>query len=146
MNTLIVFTSRSHGQAAGFHTEPRRPISEVNDSRHHSVKVTDYGLRARLPSLYSDFTPQRTSNPDGFAANITAWRDVLSKAARAGVSPIHSGFASDTLSVKTGEVLLQALETKEWGRPQALGTVIVGIRAYHSRRFGVEVLIYGHIG
>ena len=82
--------------------------------------------RARLPSLYSDFTLQRSSNPDGFAANTAAWIDVLGKAAQAGLLPAP-GNDHDTLSIRTGENLLQSLETKEWGRPLALGTVIVGI-------------------
>ena len=32
----------------------------------------------------------------------------------------------DFLSLRTGEALLQALETKEWGKPLALDAVIVG--------------------
>lgn len=108
--------------------------------------ATDTGCRARLPSLYSDFTPQRSSNPDGFSANIAAWQDVLGKAAQAGVLPAYAGAASDTLSFRTGEILLQALETKEWGRPLALGTVIVGTRAQRAGFLGPEVLKYYHIG
>ena len=89
--------------------------------------ATHVGCRARLPSLYSDFTPQRSSNPDGFRANIAAWQDALGKAAQAGILPAYTGAASDTLSLGIGETLLHALETKEWGRPLALGTVVVGI-------------------
>jgi len=37
------------------------------------------------------------------------------------------GVDRDTLSLRTGDFLLGSLETKEWGRPLALGTVIVGI-------------------
>lgn len=86
----------------------------------------DHKFRARLPSLYSDFTLQRYSNPDGFAANTTAWIDALIKAARAGLL-LSDGGERDTLSLRTGEILLKSLETKEWGRPLALRTVIVGI-------------------
>ena len=53
---------------------------------------------------------------------------MLSKATRAGLIP-SSSHGHDTLSLRTGEDLLQALETKEWGRPLALGTVIVGTSA-----------------
>lgn len=81
--------------------------------------------RARLPSLYSDFTLQRSSNPDGFVANVSAWENALRKAAQAGLIPAPDN-GHDTLSLRTGEELLQALTTKEWGRPLALGTVIVG--------------------
>lgn len=81
--------------------------------------------RVRLPSLYSDFTLQRHVNPDGFAANVAAWEDVLQKATQAGLIPAP-GNARDTLSLRTSEQLLSSLETKEWGRPLALDTVIVG--------------------
>lgn len=80
--------------------------------------------RQRLPSLYSDFTLQRQSNPDGFAANINAWQNALAKAGRAGVLPAK-GNGSDTLLLSTGQSLLRSLETKEWGVPLALGAVIV---------------------
>lgn len=86
--------------------------------------TADRARRARLPSLYSDFTLQRRSNPDGYAANVAAWADALRKAARAGFLPI-SGEGRDTLSLSTGEELLRVLETGEWGRPLALGAVIV---------------------
>lgn len=33
---------------------------------------------------------------------------------------------TDILSLTVGEELLSALDTDEWGKPQALGTVIVG--------------------
>ena len=96
---------------------------------------TDLGYRARLPSLYSDFAPQRSSNPDGFAANVAAWQEGLVMATRAGALSVDGESTVDTLSLKTGEALLQALETKEWGRPLALGSVIVGTHASESCRF-----------
>ncbi|MCJ1277606.1 hypothetical protein MMC21_005420 [Puttea exsequens] len=83
----------------------------------------DQFRRARLPSLYSDFTTQRNSNPDGFAANTTAWISLLSKAANAGLLG-GSRDGPDTLSLETGQELLQRLQTKEWGRPLAIATVI----------------------
>ncbi|CAF9914300.1 MAG: hypothetical protein HETSPECPRED_001944 [Heterodermia speciosa] len=81
--------------------------------------------RARIPSLYSDLSLQRANNPDGFSANISAWENALRQAAKAGLIPAP-GNSRDTLSLRTGEELLQALTTKEWGRPLSLGTVIVG--------------------
>ncbi|KAL8787416.1 MAG: hypothetical protein Q9195_007791 [Heterodermia aff. obscurata] len=83
----------------------------------------DQFRRARIPSLYSDLSLQRANNPDGFSANISAWENALRKAARAGLIPAP-GKSHDTLSLRTGEELLQALTTKEWGRPLSLGTVI----------------------
>ena len=81
-------------------------------------------VRARLPSLYSDFRHQRTTNPDGYAVNISAWRTALSHAAREGLIP-SSGPRNDLLVFRFSEELRRALETKEWGQPLALGTVIV---------------------
>ncbi|SLM33997.1 Snf7 [Lasallia pustulata] len=79
--------------------------------------------RARLASLYSDFRVQRTTNPDGYAANVAAWQDALEHAARAGVLPTSGGGLS-CLGLSTDENLMRALESKEWGRPLALGTVV----------------------
>ena len=92
-----------------------------------SMGSTNIACRGRLPSLYSDFTLQQYTNPDGYAANVAAWEEALQKAARAGLIPAP-GNAHDMLSLSTGEDLLRSLETKEWGRPLALKTVIVGER------------------
>jgi charged multivesicular body protein 7 len=92
-----------------------------------SLNPTNDAKRARLPSLYSDFTLQRHTNPDGYAANVAAWERALQKAAKAGLIPTP-GDMHDTLSIRTGEDLLRSLETKEWGRPLALERVIVGKR------------------
>jgi charged multivesicular body protein 7 len=75
--------------------------------------------RARLAALYSDFSSLRTLNPDGYSANITAWTQGLSHAARAGSLP-----SNDSLILSLDSPLYQELETKEWGRPLALGTVV----------------------
>ncbi|PGH02454.1 charged multivesicular body protein 7 [Blastomyces parvus] len=91
--------------------------------------------RARLPSLYSDFSTQRHTNPDGYATNVTAWQRALAHAALAGV--IHSSSpgsrrheeegavaTSDLLVLRTGNALMAELETQEWGRPVALQSAI----------------------
>jgi charged multivesicular body protein 7 len=78
---------------------------------------TDEQTRARLPSLYSDFRHLLTTNPDGYTANLSAWRKGLSSAAIAGVLP-------SLLTLSISPSLLQDLETKEWGRPLSLGTVV----------------------
>ncbi|MCJ1404028.1 hypothetical protein MMC11_007252 [Xylographa trunciseda] len=77
--------------------------------------------RVRLPSLYSDFRSQRAINPDGYKSNLSAWKSGLTHAARAGLIP----GGKDILLLRTGESLLQALETRELGRPLALTPVIV---------------------
>lgn len=82
--------------------------------------------RARLPSLYSDFQLQRHSNPDGFDANYSAWIGALIKASRTKSLPPDISDNS-IFSLRTSDALLQALETRELGRPLALGAVIVGV-------------------
>ena len=93
---------------------------------------TDNDYRQRLASLYSDFTLQRYSNPDGYAANTSAWINIFEKAAQAGLLPGDEGNQS-ILSLVTGDNLLRSLETREYGRPLALSTVIVGVFAYCPR-------------
>ncbi|KAF7860422.1 hypothetical protein EAF04_008548 [Stromatinia cepivora] len=79
--------------------------------------------RARLAALYSDFHQQQTLNPDGYQANIEAWRKALANAARAGVMP-SQGSSPDLLILKADDELLRALDTNEWGRPLSLGAVV----------------------
>ncbi|KAL9096936.1 MAG: hypothetical protein Q9165_000900 [Trypethelium subeluteriae] len=82
----------------------------------------------RLASLYSDFRLQANTNPDGYDANVSAWRKALADAARAGLLPTQGG-SRDLLTIRTGEELAQALDSKQWGRPLALGSVIVSALA-----------------
>ncbi|CAG8253979.1 unnamed protein product [Penicillium nalgiovense] len=98
--------------------------------------------RNRLPSLYSDFTPQKKTNPDGYAVNVAAWEHALNRAAKRGYTSsrgvrVRSGSTvsaksgatsakrkkTDHLILRTDESLLRDLESPEWGRPVALGTV-----------------------
>ncbi|CAI7577513.1 unnamed protein product [Penicillium viridicatum] len=98
--------------------------------------------RNRLPSLYSDFTPQKKTNPDGYAVNVAAWEQALNRAAKRGYTSsrgvrVRSGSTvsakdgttpvkrkkTDHLILRTDESLLRDLESPEWGRPVALGTV-----------------------
>lgn len=98
--------------------------------------------RNRLPSLYSDFTPQKKTNPDGYAVNVAAWEQALNRAAKRGYTSsrgvrVRSGSnvsggatpvkrkKTDHLILRTDESLLRDLESSEWGRPAALGTVFV---------------------
>lgn len=88
-----------------------------------SSSLTPSRNRARLPALYSDFRPQRTLNPDGFEANVSAWKRGLSNAALAGHAPSKSS-SRDHLTLELGDALLRALESPQFGRPLALGTVL----------------------
>ncbi|KAK0714807.1 Snf7-domain-containing protein [Lasiosphaeris hirsuta] len=80
--------------------------------------------RARLPALYSDFQSQRTLNPDGYQANVSAWRRALSRLVRSGLAPSPRGATPSLLVLNSNEQLLRALETKQYGRPLAVGTVV----------------------
>ncbi|KAF6829884.1 snf7 family protein [Colletotrichum musicola] len=79
--------------------------------------------KARLPALYSDFRPQRTLNPDGFQANVSAWRQALARAAWEGRVASQVS-APSLLVVNVDEQLVRSLESKQFGRPLALGTVV----------------------
>ncbi|KAI0380381.1 Snf7-domain-containing protein [Hypomontagnella monticulosa] len=80
--------------------------------------------RVRLPALYSDFRSQRTLNPDGFAANIAAWKRGLSSAVLAGRAPSKSPTKNHLVLDLDGGSLLRSLESKQFGQPLALGTVL----------------------
>ncbi|PKX99543.1 putative vacuolar sorting protein SNF7 family protein [Aspergillus novofumigatus IBT 16806] len=90
--------------------------------------------RNRLPSLYSDFTLQKKTNPDGYAVNVAAWEQALTRAARRGyvttspsresTSMTAAAVQSDHLILRTDDSLLRALEIPEYGRPVALGAVL----------------------
>lgn len=76
-----------------------------------------------MPALYSDFRSQRTLNPDGFHANITAWRDALARATREGRISSDASTA-DLFILSVNDHLLRSLEYKQYGRPIALGSVV----------------------
>ncbi|KAL1869914.1 hypothetical protein Daus18300_005375 [Diaporthe australafricana] len=82
--------------------------------------------KARIPALYSDFRGLRSTNPDGYQANISAWRRGLAGLVRAGLATTGSGSSPNPNHVvlKADESLLRALESKQYGRPLALGAVI----------------------
>lgn len=83
-----------------------------------------HSSRARLASLYSDFRLQRSTNPDGYAANSSAWLRALTAAGDAGLLPTQHGGQHDRFVVRTGEELARALQTPQYGRPLALGSVL----------------------
>ncbi|KAJ9149070.1 Snf7 family protein [Pleurostoma richardsiae] len=79
--------------------------------------------KSRLPALYSDFRALRTINPDGYQANVSAWRRALARLARAGLAP-NPASTPNILVLSADESLLRALESKQYGRPLALGAVV----------------------
>ncbi|KAL4797869.1 Snf7-domain-containing protein [Aspergillus venezuelensis] len=99
------------------------------------ILTQDSFRKNRLPSLYSDFSIQKKTNPDGYAVNVSAWEAALTKAAREGhIAPtIQSRNERDGstqrrkahhLVLSVGEGLLRDLESPELGRPVALGCVL----------------------
>ncbi|KAL8705162.1 MAG: hypothetical protein Q9201_001699 [Fulgogasparrea decipioides] len=108
----------------------------MSDLLQFTLSQQDQFKRARLPSLFSDFSTQRHANPDGYLANVNTWRDVLCKATAAGLISGHDG-TTRRFSFETGPHLLQELESKEWGRPLALDAVVEGagkVLAHLQRR------------
>ncbi|KAK6384469.1 hypothetical protein LTS17_002032 [Exophiala oligosperma] len=73
----------------------------------------------RLPSLYSDLNVQKTTNPEGYTANTTAWTSALTRAALEGQLPVHQ-----RLILHTSDDLLNALASPRYGRPSGLGNVL----------------------
>ncbi|KAJ5611087.1 hypothetical protein N7510_007806 [Penicillium lagena] len=123
----------------------------MSDLLNYILNNEDAFRKNRLPSLYSDFTLQKRTNPDGYAVNVAAWEQALNHAARRGYTSsrgvrVRSGSLSlspssstakqnagnndpplrkktDHLILRTDESLLRDLESPEWGRPVALGAV-----------------------
>ncbi|KAH6607938.1 snf7 [Trichoderma cornu-damae] len=79
--------------------------------------------KARLPALYSDFRSQKTLNPDGYHANISAWLLALARLASEGLLS-RQGSKSSILVFDIDESLRRSLDSKQFGQPLALGTVI----------------------
>ncbi|KIV87860.1 hypothetical protein PV11_03378 [Exophiala sideris] len=75
--------------------------------------------KTRLPSLYSDLTVQKSTNPEGYAANVTAWASALTRASLAGQLPLEQ-----RLILQTSDDLLSALASAQYGRPSGLGSVL----------------------
>ncbi|KAH8696708.1 putative vacuolar sorting protein SNF7 family protein [Talaromyces proteolyticus] len=113
------------------------------------ISHEDAFRKNRLPSLYSDFSIQKNTNPDGYAVNVAAWESALTKAALAGyvASNSASGQKRDHLSLSADENLLRDLEIPEWGRPVALGSVfdeavqkrrMIPLELYKSSAFSLK--------
>ncbi|KAL5086325.1 hypothetical protein Trisim1_009199 [Trichoderma cf. simile WF8] len=79
--------------------------------------------KARLPALYSDFRSQKTLNPDGYQANVSAWLLALARLASDGLLS-RQGSKSSALVFDLDESLRRSLDSKQFGQPLALGTVI----------------------
>jgi charged multivesicular body protein 7 len=74
----------------------------------------------RLPSLYSDLSVQKRTNPEGYTANATAWTAALTRLALAGRLPPDQNI----IVLRTGDALLDALASPTYGPPHNLGCVL----------------------
>jgi charged multivesicular body protein 7 len=149
MSELLTYLQNTEPQFRKYASPPFPPLLPPRTS-------LTYTNRARLAALYSDFRHLRTTNPDGYTANIEAWLSGLSHATKAGVMPTH-----DLLSFTADDELLRALETKEWGRPLTLGTIVREALArrevlpfkefmerkesFHARSWGFKVPTVGEV-
>jgi hypothetical protein len=80
----------------------------------------------RVESLYDDLNRLKQIEPAGYRANVDAWRNALLAASKAGVMPPEQGKAAKSHFVMaTGDQLLNALDTRQFGLPQSLGLVLV---------------------
>ncbi|KAJ5159641.1 uncharacterized protein N7482_006645 [Penicillium canariense] len=121
----------------------------MSELLNYILNNEDAFRRNRLPSLYSDFTLQKKTNPDGYAVNIAAWEQALNRAAKRGYTSsrgvrVRSGSIgssqsaagnrkkTDHLILRTDESLLRELELPEWGRPVALGAVFAEAMHKHT--------------
>ena len=118
MNNLLDFLQTHEEAFRRYMTFSRaRSISHIPDSNFS---------RTRLASLYSDFRLQKSTNPDGYAANSSAWLRALTAASRAGLLPLSKTNNSQPsrLAFSSGNELAQSLQSPQWGQPLALGAVI----------------------
>ena len=99
-------------------------LASLDNAHNSPPPFAQSNNRARLPALYSDFQSQRTLNPDGYQANISAWRKALARIAKSGLAPSPTKGSNSQLVLNTNEQLLRALEAKQYGRPLALGAVV----------------------
>jgi charged multivesicular body protein 7 len=114
----------------------------MGDLLNYILTQEDSFKKNRLPSLYSDFTLQKKTNPDGYAVNVAAWERALTRAARRGFvstslsrersSTDATTVQSDHLILRTDDSLVRALEIPEYGRPVALGAVLDEAIRKHS--------------
>ncbi|KAJ6164871.1 hypothetical protein N7470_003543 [Penicillium chermesinum] len=112
----------------------------MSDLLNYILNNEDAFRRNRLPSLYSDFTTQKKTNPNGYAVNVSAWEQALIHAAKRGYTStrgvrVRSGSTTsqkgvrpqrkktDHLILRTDESLLRDLELPEREKPVALGAV-----------------------
>lgn len=83
----------------------------------------------RLKSLYSEFAPQKHSNPSSYTSNIEWWRRTLEAVTLHGWQPLHHAPSSVqdrlVLNAEEGVTFSERFRYEGVGRPLSLATVIV---------------------
>jgi hypothetical protein len=106
--------------------EPRNPSKSVFNVKCSITHANPYDSPNRVESLYDDLNRLKQFEPTGYIANVDVWRHALLAASKEGVLPTESGKPSKSRFVmSTGDQLLKALETRQFGVPQSLGLVLV---------------------
>jgi charged multivesicular body protein 7 len=138
-NSLVCFLDAQQPPPPHQKRQPKRAIGNERRPaafrpRHHPdmTELVDYihtheeafKNQNRLASLYSDFSEQHQTNPEGYAANLNAWKTALEHAARAGKVP-GSGQARNMLIIDTGTELARGLQHKQHGLPTCLRAVFL---------------------
>ena len=87
--------------------------------------------RSRLHSLYSDFFPQKQSNPAGFQSNVDWWRRTLLHLLSTAAQPS----SPNVLVLHADTALLDGLRCEELGvgKPLGIASVLVSRSAISGR-------------
>ncbi|KAL5529742.1 hypothetical protein ACEPAG_5727 [Sanghuangporus baumii] len=101
--------------------------------RKGNPKLTELSLfssfsKARLKSLYSDISRQKTSNPAAYTSNVEWWKRTLSTLAARG---LQVG-TSDTLILHANPELVETLRLEGVGKPLGFAAVISELRDNQS--------------
>ncbi|KAF2723794.1 hypothetical protein K431DRAFT_263496 [Polychaeton citri CBS 116435] len=80
--------------------------------------------RARIASLYSDFSTQKSTNPEGYAANTQSWFRVLNGAFKKGFLPKQQEADNCLFVFRANESIPIQFESDDFGQPLALASVI----------------------
>lgn len=86
------------------------------------VELPPAFTKSRMHSLYSDFRKLAESNPEGYAANISAWKSALINVL--GSSSTDRTLFPDATLISAGADLIELFESAQHGTPLALDTVI----------------------
>jgi len=92
-----------------------------------------------LPALYADFESQRFLNPDGYRANVDAWRQAITRAALEGRL---AAIGSSALVVDVSKQLLASLEHRRYGQPLAFDAVLRD-SAFDKRLIPLDAFLSG---